>query len=103
MHSVASLPTLDDLRSHVLKVLCDRDQLDPEQTPLRQTGIQRRNRTCGLFFDVQGPRRVKSYAIWAADEDRILFYDSQGVRFGETRLSEGPDIHQLVAQRSRAA
>lgn len=96
MHAVASLPTIDDLRRHVLAVLCTRDQLDPAQTPLHQGLITRRGKTCGLFFQVQGPRLLKTYAVWAGEEDRILFYDSTGARFAETRLSDSPDCMKLA-------
>jgi hypothetical protein len=95
MDAVACLPTYEALRDYVLHVLCGHDQLDPEQTPLHQAVITRSGRPCGLFFQVQGPRRVKTYAVWAGEEDRILFYDSQGVRFGQTRLSEAPDPLKL--------
>ncbi len=95
MDTVACLPSYEALRDHVRKVLCNHDQLDPAQTPLHQAVITRSGRTCGLFFQVQGPRRVKTYAVWAGEEDRILFYDSQGVRFAETRLSEAPDPAKL--------
>jgi len=98
MHSsVVSLPTLDDLRKHVLKTLCAHDHLEPTTTPLHQALIKRSGRACGLFFQVQGPRMLKTYAVWAGEEDRILFYDSTGLRFAETRLSEGPDPHKLAA------
>jgi hypothetical protein len=46
----------------------------------------------GIFFQVTGPRSVKLYAVWAGEEDRILFYDSIGQPFAETRLSEALDI-----------
>jgi hypothetical protein len=97
MDAVASLPTLDDLRRHILQVLCAHDHLDPTQTPLCQAIISRRGKPCGLFFQAQGPRLVKTYAVWAGEENRILFYDSTGLRFGETRLSEGPDPVRLAA------
>jgi hypothetical protein len=95
MDAVACLPTLEQLLNHVRQVLCDHDQLDPAQTPLFQSAITRCGRPCGLFFQVQGPRRVRTYAVWAGEEDRILFYDSQGVRFAQTRLSEAPDPLKL--------
>ena len=97
MKDVACLPTLNELRNHVLNVLCRTDCLDPNQTPLQQALITRRGRPCGLFFQVQGPRLLKTYAIWAGEEDRILFYDCTGARFGETRLAEAPDPGQLAA------
>jgi hypothetical protein len=95
MDAVLPLPTLDALRRHVLDTLCGHDQLDPDQTPLREELVVRSGRSCGLFFHVQGPRLVKAYAVWAAEESRILFYDAAGQRFAQTRLSEGPDPRQL--------
>ncbi len=92
-----SLPTLEDLHAHVLKTLCTHDQLDPKQTSLRQALITRSGKPCGLFFQAEGPRLLRTYAIWAGPEERILFYDSTGSRFAETRLSEGPDPFELAA------
>jgi hypothetical protein len=97
MDVVVSLPTLDDLRNYVFRTLCEHDQLDPKQTPLFQGVVQRAGRPCGLFFQVQGPRLLKTYAVWAGEEDRILFYDSTGARFGQARLSDGPDPVKLAA------
>jgi hypothetical protein len=95
MDEVRRLATLDELRGYVRAVLCGHDQLDPEQTPLSHTVVRRRGRPCGLFFRLSGPRRVRTYAVWAGDENRVLFYDSHGVRFAEARLSEGPDPREL--------
>ncbi len=96
MEDVRRLTTLDELRAHVRSVLAAHDQLDPEQTPLAHSVVRRRGRPCGLFFRLSGPRRVRTYAVWAGDEGRVLFYDSHGVRFAETRLSEGPDPRELA-------
>jgi hypothetical protein len=95
MKDVASLPTLNLLRSHVLNVLCRIDCLDPAQTPLQQALITRRGRPCGLFFQVQGPRLLRNYAVWSGDENRILYYKGNGERFAETRLLEGPELRQV--------
>jgi hypothetical protein len=97
MEAVVSLPTLDDLRDFVLRTLCAHDQLDPGQTPLYQGVIQRRGNPCGLFFQISGPRMLKTYAVWAGEEDRILFYDSTGVRYHQARLSDAPDPQRLAA------
>src|SRR5262249_4635024 len=98
MHpTAAALPTIEQLRAHVLKTLCTKDHLDPGNTLLTQSLIRRSGRTCGLFFQVQGPRLLKTYAVWAGEEDRILFYDSTGARFAETKLSEAPDPLKLAA------
>lgn len=93
----AALPTLDQIRSHVRLTLCKYEKLDPDQTPLLESVIKRRGRPCGIFFQIQGPRLLRLYAVWAGEEDRILFYDNTGVRLSETRLSEGPDPLELAA------
>ena len=96
MDEIIGLSSLDELGRHVQERLCLHDQLDPAQTPLTRSVVMRSGRPCGLFFRIQGPRRVKSYAVWAGEEGRILFYDSQGRRFAQTRLTEGPDPLQLA-------
>jgi hypothetical protein len=97
MDSVASLPTFEDLRRHVLLTLCNHDHLDPGLTPINQAMILRRGKPCGLFFQIQGPRMLKTYAVWAGEENRILFYDCTGARFAEIRLSDAPDPGKLAA------
>jgi hypothetical protein len=93
--SVVALPTPESLARFVLDMLCSHDRLDPAQTPMYQVTVTRHGRPCGLLFHVEGPRLLKTSAIWAGDEHRILFYDSSGARFGEVRLSEGPELPQL--------
>ena len=73
MHTVASLPSLDALHQHVRETLCAHDKLDPKQTPLYQAVILRRGKPCGLFFQAQGPRMLKTYAVWAGDEKIAAF------------------------------
>jgi hypothetical protein len=102
MQTVVALPTLEALRRHVHATLCAHDHLDPGQTPLREALITRRGRPCGIFFQVLGPRLLRTYAVWAGEEDRILFYDSGGVRFAESRLSEGPDPLKVDVSPRRA-
>jgi len=95
MSEVLSLPTLEALKAHVHRVLCAHDELDPSQSPLQEVVVKRGNRAVGLYFVVEGPRRVRNSAVWAGEENRILFYDSSGCRFGECRLSDGPDPLKL--------
>jgi hypothetical protein len=97
MSSVVSLPTVEELRAHVLKILCSHDALDPTQTPLWGGVMKRRGKPCGMFFEVKGPRLLRTQALWEADKNRLLFYDASGVRFAEVRLSEAPDPLKLVA------
>jgi hypothetical protein len=97
MSTVAALHSLDAMKKHVHAALCARDNLDPAVTPLKYSLITRKDRPCGVFFQVQGPRQLRTYAVWAGDEHRILFYDSKGERFAEVRLSDAPDPLKLVA------
>ena len=92
-----STPTFEALLAYVHCSLCQREKLDPEQTPLKQSVVRRSGRVCGLFFQVEGPRLLRGYAIWASDENRILFYDSAGERTAEVHLSEAPDPTRLAA------
>ena len=100
MTAVVSLPTLDELRAHVHRTLCGKNALDLTQAPLRQMVIKRSGRACGLFFEVAGPRLLRTYAVWAGEENRILFYDNAGERFAEVRLSEAPDPASLDTRRA---
>ena len=86
--TVVAFAAVDDLAAFVHKVLCERDALDPHQTPLFRTPLKRGGRVCGLVFHVEGPRLLRTSAVWSADADRVLFYDSTGTRFREVRLSE---------------
>lgn len=64
---------------------------------MQQSLITRQGRPCGLFFQVQGPRLLRNYAVWTGDENRILFYNGTGERFSELRLSAAPDPQVLAA------
>jgi hypothetical protein len=100
MNTVAALSSLEDLRKHVLQTLCTHDNLDPKVTPLLEGAMTRSGRVCGLFFQAQGPRHLRTYALWASEEHRILFYDSTGMRFGETKLSDAPDTPKMRTRRA---
>lgn len=90
--TVRSLPGVDDLRKYVHET-----SIDPQQAPLQHFRITRRDRLCGFYFQVNGPRSLKVHAIWAGDENRILFFDSTGTRYAETRLSESPEPEKWAA------
>ena len=94
---VASAPTFDELQKLVHETLCSHDRLELQESPLFRGVIRRRDKPCGLFFQVEGPRLLKTYAVWVGDENRILFYDSAGTRFAEIRLSDAPDPLALAA------
>jgi hypothetical protein len=92
MNAVVALPSRDELRQFVRTTLCLQDRLDVIQTPFYEALLTRSRRPCGLYFEIHGPRLVRSCAVWAGDEHRILFYNSMGERFAEVRLSEAPDL-----------
>lgn len=97
MESVITLPNLDNIKAHIHEKLCMRENLDPSSSPLKINKITRSGKMCGLFFEIKGPRMVRCYALWAGDEERILFYDSAGQRFAETKVHEGPDLRRIAA------
>ena len=90
--AVIACAAMEDLAAMVYKILCDKDALDPTQTPMFRTPLRKGSRMCGIVFHVEGPRLLRTSAVWSADDDRILFYDSSGLRFQEVRLSESPAL-----------
>jgi hypothetical protein len=97
MPAVIALPSLHAIHKRVHEVLCSHDNLDPAHTPLFHCVITRQGKPCGSFFHIQGPRLLKTYAVWAGDENRILFYDSKGERFSEITLSGSRKPIKLAA------
>ena len=89
---IQALSTIEQLANHIHERLCAADRLDPLQTPLTAKLLEKRGQPCGLLFQVEGPRRLLTTAIWAADENRILIYDSTGRRQSTIRLSESPEL-----------
>jgi hypothetical protein len=91
-----ALLSMDDLCRYVREQLCAQQDLDPRYTPFYHSVLRKQGRPCGMFFHVQGPRQVRAYAIWTADENRLLFYDGQGNRFSETTLSDGAKLTTIL-------
>lgn len=91
LRGVSAFAAVEELAAFVHGVLCDRDALDPAQAPLFRTPLRRGGRVCGLVFHVEGPRLLRTSAVWSGDDARIIFYDSSGVRFREVELSENPE------------
>ena len=84
--AVAAFSAVEELAGFVHAVLCDKDALDPAQAPLFRTPLRRRGRACGLVFHVEGPRLLRTSAVWSSDDARVIFYDSSGLRFQEVTL-----------------
>jgi hypothetical protein len=88
--AVAAFSAIEELAGFVHSVLCDKDALDPAQAPLFRTPLRRGGRACGMIFHVEGPRLLRTSAVWSVEDARIIFYDSSGLRFQEVQLSESP-------------
>lgn len=89
-----ALPNFDMLCSFVRTSLCDRDNLDLESTPFVRTPLTRRSQLWGYVFHVEGPRLLRTSAIWSALDDKILFYSSTGERVQDVTLSESPPLRE---------
>ena len=92
---VVAFAAVEELAAFVHQMLCDKDALDPRQASLFRTPLKKRGRICGLVFHVEGPCLLRTSAVWSADYDRIIFYDSTGTRFHAVELSEGPSNAEL--------
>lgn len=99
-HTVAALPTVDDLAAFVRATLCEHDRLDPDQTPFYRTPVVQSGRPWGYLFHVEGPRLLKSSAIWAAEADAVVFYDTHGQKVRDVRLTEAPALPDIRVTRS---
>jgi hypothetical protein len=95
--TVLALSTWEALREFVHTELCHLDQLDPIQTPLFQTTISRGRGIRAIMFHIEGPRLLRTSAVWSIDESRLLFYDSTGQRIRILRLSESPEPARAAA------
>ena len=87
---VVALPSFEELSEYVRAALCEQDALDPGQTPFFRAVVRRGGKAWGVVFHVEGPRLLRTSAVWSADDARIIFYDSSGLRFREVDLSESP-------------
>jgi hypothetical protein len=94
---VAALPTLDALSAFVRTTLCERERLDPGQTPFFRTPVVRGGRPWGYLFHVEGPRLLKASAVWAAESDAVVFYDSLGQKVLDVRLTDAPPLPDIRA------
>ena len=97
MTETVALPTFETLCNFVRTTLCERDALDQATTPFVRTRLERRGELWGYVFHVEGPRELKTSAVWAALDDRILIYNSIGERVGEVTLSDSPPLKQALA------
>lgn len=83
---VENIQSLDELRQYIHKTLCEKENLLEEQFSMSEMSLQRRGRSCGLQFSINGPRSVRLGAIWASDANMIYFYDARGERYAKIHL-----------------
>lgn len=80
------IQSLDDLRAYVHQMLCEKENLVPDQFHVRELELKKCGRSCGLQFSIYGPRQIRLSALWASDKNVLYFYDTLGVRFLKTQL-----------------
>jgi hypothetical protein len=97
--AVLACAAVEELAAFIHQVLCEKDALDPNQTPLFRTPLCQGERVCGLIFHVEGPRLLKTSAVWSADDDRVIFYDSNGIRFRDVKLVLSAELDSRNAER----
>ena len=83
---LTDLQTTADLLAFVHHELCRKENLLEESFRTRMMVLRKSGELCGLQFSLQGPRCVKLSAVWAADQNVVYFYDTQGQRYRKERL-----------------
>ncbi|NIP85126.1 MAG: hypothetical protein GTO03_06025 [Planctomycetales bacterium] len=91
------LQSLDNLRQYVNEIICNHEQLEIGIFQMTERILIRGEQPCGIYFCVHGPRQVKITAIWETDSNTILFYGASGERFFRTKLTEAPQLIEMVA------
>jgi hypothetical protein len=84
--TVDAVHTLDDLRRFVHALLCQKENLLPDQFRTSEVALIRQNEPCGLQFCLRGPRSVRLAAVWAAEANFVYLYDAKGTRYSKLRL-----------------
>lgn len=86
VQTAVSVHSLTDLRQYVHEVLCEQENLVPEQFALQEVALTRMGESCGLQFILRGPRNVRLGAVWASDRNQVFFYNARGERFRKEEL-----------------
>lgn len=92
LESTKCIATVEELRSYVAETLGKLESLRSEQFELTQQLLCRGGRSCGVYFQLQGPRALVLSAIWETEQNSILFYGSCGRRVHRTELSTSPSL-----------
>lgn len=78
--------TLEELRLFVHYRLCARENLLEDQFTTADSPIVRGGQSCGLQFQLQGPRSVRLSAVWTSDRNEVYLYDAAGERYEKIAL-----------------
>lgn len=73
--------SFQDVQDFVYKTLCEHEQLEIGVFPMTEKVLRKKQTPCGVYFCLHGPRSVKFTAIWESENNRVLFYGSDGERF----------------------
>lgn len=87
-----AFPQWDDLAAFVRTTLCELDHLDPEGTPFFRTAVFHGGRMTGYVFHLEGPRLLRTSAVWSMKDGRLVVYDSTGQKVRQLNLSVGTPV-----------
>lgn len=94
---VFELRNLDDLRNFVSQTLCELNDFEIGAFAITERILVRRERPCGIFFCLHGPRSVKLTAIWETDRNTVLFYGETGERLLRAHLVHALNLSTAAA------
>ena len=86
------IDNLTSLRDFVSDTLCQQNDFELGVFRITERVLMRRERPCGMFYCLHGPRSVKLTAVWEMDNNSILFYGSTGERVQKTTLNSAPAL-----------
>jgi len=101
--SNTTLYSLDDLKSFVYRKICEHHNLLYEASSTSETFLRRRSEVCGIMFHLRGPRRTLFTAIWEVEQNRVLFYGTNGTRYREISGIGLETLFDLLATRDESA
>ncbi|MEZ5941291.1 MAG: hypothetical protein R3C18_07865 [Planctomycetaceae bacterium] len=93
-----SLKSISELRAHIHKALCLKENLLEDQHVMREEVLFTNGDPCAMQFVIRGPRSIKLGAIWAAAQGTIYFYDTKGERYDKALLDPAYQIEIPVAE-----
>ena len=86
---------VSELKTSVYQELCEIEKLEIGVFPMTEKVLTRKDKPCGIYFCLHGPRNVRFTAIWETVTNTVLFYGSDGERFQKAQLSR--PIHFVEA------